>query len=147
MDLDSVGGEWNPGEQIKIKLFDGDNDINSLDKDFMGIYNPSIPLPTIVTGNPITLDDVVSLSSGTIISLGEHTKRALIVGAVPNEPIIATYMITFDYYEPDLFYFSHTRSATRLPPELAVPSVILTVWLPSGMPSNILIVADLVCEK
>ena len=112
MDLDSVGGEWNPGEQIKIKLFDGDNDINSLDKDFMGIYNPSIPLPTIVTGNPITLDDVVSLSSGTIISLGEHTKRALIVGAVPNEPIIATYMITFDYYEPDLFYFSHTRSAT-----------------------------------
>ena len=115
MDLNSVGGEWNPGEQIKIKLFDGDNNINSLDKDFMGIYNPSIPLPTIVTGNPITLDDVVSLSSGRIISLGENTKRALIVGAVPNEPIVATYMITFDYYEPNLFYFSHTRAAlTRI---------------------------------
>ncbi|MDI1494750.1 MAG: hypothetical protein K8823_56 [Cenarchaeum symbiont of Oopsacas minuta] len=73
MDIDGVGGTWNAGEEISVKLDDGDLNLNSrLDQD-IELDNWNQKIPTVVIGNPLTLDDATiwynnaSLNANNII--------------------------------------------------------------------------------
>ncbi|TAJ74937.1 MAG: hypothetical protein EPO42_14470, partial [Gallionellaceae bacterium] len=56
MDESAIGGEWNSGEQIKVKLVDNDANLNSKVDEDLKLTNTDVKVyPAISIGSPITL--------------------------------------------------------------------------------------------
>ena len=68
IDIQSTDVEWNSGEEIPIVLVDGDANKNSRSDEDLDLNNPKVQLiPSLVTGNPFTLESLVSAQVSTNI--------------------------------------------------------------------------------
>ena len=79
MDVNSIGGTWNGGEEITVTLDDGDLNLNSLVDQDIDLTNWAHKIPTVIIGSPLTLEDAISFSGNTSeVSIDTFSKRAWI---------------------------------------------------------------------
>ena len=57
LDIDPGEGEWNSGNDVPVTLVDRDMNKNGRDDEDLLVSDPSVVIPTLVTGDPFTLRD------------------------------------------------------------------------------------------
>ena len=57
LDIDPGEGEWNSGNDIPVTLVDRDMNKNGRDDEDLLVSDPSVVIPTLVTGDPFTLSE------------------------------------------------------------------------------------------
>ena len=115
MGINDIGGTWNGGETINVTLDDGDLNLNSLVDQDIDITNWDHKIPTVITGNPLTLEDAVSITTDTgnnitSIDIDRFSKRASINGTAED---IVNATFTVENIHADLFYFSNTNDGLK----------------------------------
>ena len=116
MDVNSIGGTWNGGEEITVTLDDGDLNLNSLVDQDIDLTNWAHKIPTVIIGSPLTLEDAISFSGNTSeVSIDTFSKRAWIntTGSTATDVAIEFNMTDFN---DDLFYFVNNNTGLNPTP-------------------------------
>ena len=67
IDIQPIDDEWNSGEEIPVVVDDQDLNLNSRGDEDLDLFNPAIDhIPTLQTGDPITLEGITDASLATL---------------------------------------------------------------------------------